>query len=68
MKRWLDVSDAGSTPAASTTYFYGGVIGFDEAYESSWRIGNAEAVRIGISRSKKQTKILANDEYYALAA
>jgi hypothetical protein len=30
--------------------------------------GNVEAVRIGVSRSKKQNKLNANDEVYALAA
>jgi len=45
-----------------------GMTGFDEADESSWRIGNVEVVRIGGSRSKKQTKVTANDEYFALAA
>jgi len=47
--------------------FDGGVIGFDGADESSWRIGNAKAVRIGFTRSKKQTKINA-EEAFALAA
>jgi len=42
--------------------------GFDGADESSWRIGNVEAVRTESSRSKKQTTIPANDEVYAQAA
>jgi len=48
--------------------FLWGRHGFDGADERSWRIGNAEAVRIGNSRSKKQTKINATEEAFALAA
>ncbi len=49
-----------------------GVSGFDRARKKDGRFGNAKVDRIGISRSKKQINIKANDafytEEYALAA
>ena len=65
MKRWRDVSDAGSTPAAYTTYFYVGVM--VSTGQTSYRGESAmlKPLGLGFTRSKKQTKIVANDDFYS---
>jgi len=42
-----------------------GVSGFDRQPKVMRRIGNAKVVRIGITRSKMQIKINANDDVYS---
>ncbi len=49
MKRWDAVADPGAVPGISTNY--GDETVSTEQNEASWRIGNAEAVRIGVTRS-----------------
>jgi hypothetical protein len=41
-----------------------GLTGFDSVTEASGQFGNVKAIGLGVSRLKKQNKVIANDDFY----